>query len=315
MMKFMKSAKKEIGSLTEKGKQAVKKWRLPALRLRMRVILYVSSVGLAAAAVWQAISSPLLEAVGYLVYTLAFILLCAGGFYVQRDIRKARREVFLPLIESNPLTQKAHSDYGYRTILTAGFGTGVNLAFTLCNAVWGIWNRSAWFITIAVYYSLLGGMRFFSIQSKRMADLEQDREKALRREIAVMKRDGSCLLLMTLALGGMVFLKLTGNIVTPYSAEFAIATAAYTFYKMIFAVRNRIKVRRLGSPILTAVRNIGFADALVSLFSLQVLMLVSFETGESGNYHAAINSITGFAVCTAVIVMGIRMRRASVYWN
>lgn len=166
---------------------------------------------------------------------------------------------------------------------------------------------------MAVYYSLLGGIRFFSIQAKKRADLEQDQEKALEKEIAVMKRDGFLLLLMTTALGSIVFLKITGNVVTPYSETLAIATAAYTFYKLIFSVRSMLKVRGLGSPILTAVRNIAFADALVSLFSLQVLMIVSFDPGSGGNYNIIMNSMTGLIVCSTVMLMGIRMVRASGY--
>lgn len=248
---------------------------------------------------------------GYLLYALAFALLCVGGFYLQRDIRLLRKDVLLPLIETNPLTRKAYRDYGYRTLLTAEGGTAINLAFTVYNGVWGIKNHSVWFITMAVYYSLLGGMRFFSIQAKRKADMEPEHEKAFRREIAVMKRDGVLLLLMTAALGGIVFLKITGNVVTPYSAELAIATAAYTFYKLIFAVRNMLKVRGLGSPILTAVRNIAFADALVSLFSLQVLMLVSFHSESSGTHDVVMNSIIGLVVCVTVMLMGVWMVRAS----
>lgn len=287
--------------------------KLPALKLWMRILLYVLCAAAAVISIWQAVFSPAPEIVGYLLYALAFALMCAGGFYLQRDIRLLRKDVLLPLIERNPLTRKAYRDYGYRTLLTAGGGTAINLAFTVYNGAWGIKNHSVWFITMAAYYGFLGGMRFFSVLAKRRADMEQEQEKAFQRETAVMKRDGVLLLLMTTALSGIVFLKVTGNMVTPYSAELAITTAAYTFYKLIFAVRNMLRVRGLGSPILTAVRNIAFADALVSLFSLQVLMIVSFDTESGGTYDILMNSMTGLIVCITVILMGIRMVRASGY--
>ena len=122
-----------------------------------------------------------------------------------------------------------------------------------------------------------------------------------------MKRDGMILLLVTGALGAIIFLKIVRNAVTPYSTVLAIATAAYTFYKIIFAVWNMRKVRKLGSPILTAIRNVAFADALVSLFSLQVLMFVSFESKESGSYDKLMNSVTGMVVCLSVVILGLRM--------
>lgn len=308
----MKKNGNEEKRRTEK-RQWSNHWKMPALKWRMRFLLYLLGAVTAAASVCQAVFSPAPEMAGYLIYALAFVLLCADGFYLSGDIRLLRKNVVLPLIEANPLTRKAYRDYGYRTILTAGLGTAVNLAFTVYNGVWGITNHSVWFITVAVYYSLLGGMRFFSIQAKRKTDLEQDHQKAFQGEIVVMKWDGVLLLLMTTALGSIVFLKITGNVVTPYSAELAITTAAYTFYKLSFAIRNMWKVRGLGSPILTAVRNIAFADALVSLFSLQVLMFVSFDSESDGRYDVAMNSITGFIVCITIILMGIWMVRSIGY--
>lgn len=306
-MRFMKSVKKATGFCIDR------KWKMPTLKLWMRVLLYLLGAAAAAAAICQAVFGPVPEMAGYLIYTLAFILVCADVFYLLKDIRLLGKDVLLPLVEANPLTRKAYRDYGYRTILTAGAGTAINFAFTVYNGVWGITNRSVWFITMAVYYSLLGGMRFFSIHAKRKTDLELDYEKAFQDEIAVMKWDGVLLLLMTAALGGIVFLKITRNMVTPYSVELAITTAVYTFYKLSFAVRNMWKVRGLGSPILTAVRNIAFADALVSLFSLQVLMLVSFASESEGRYDVVMNSLTGLAVCIAIILMGIWMVRAVGY--
>ncbi len=276
MMRSMKSAKRETACCTDKKEREVQRdgvmkksrkrkklpvRKLPAGKLWMRILLYLLCLGTAAASICQAVFRPVPEIAGYLLYVMAFVLLCVGGFYLQRDIRLLRKDVLLPLIERNPLTRKAYRDYGYRTLLAAGGGTVINLAFTVYNGVWGIINHSVWFITMAVYYSLLGGIRFFSIQAKKRADLEQDQEKALGKEIAVMKRDGFLLLLMTTALGSIVFLKITGNVVTPYSETLVIATAAYTFYK----------------------------------------------------HNIIMNSMTGLIVCTTVMLMGIRMVRASGY--
>lgn len=304
-MRYTKSAKHETGRCTA-GKEK-RKWKLPPLKPWRRALLYLSGSMAAAAAILQAARAPLPQAAGYPVYAAAFLLLCGTAVYLQQDVRRLGKKMLFSLIASHPLIGKAYRDYGYRTMLTAGFGTAVNLAFTVCNGVWGIWNRSVWFIAMAVYYSLLGGMRFFSVSSKRRADLEPDREAAFQKEMAVMKRDGMILLLVTGALGAIIFLKIVRNAVTPYSTVLAIATAAYTFYKIIFAVWNMRKVRKLGSPILTAIRNVAFADALVSLFSLQVLMFVSFESKESGSYDKLMNSVTGMAVCLSVVILGLRM--------
>ena len=309
MMKSTKSARRETASCTEGKKE---KRKLPDLK-PWAIGLYLVCAGASAGAILQASLGLLPEAAGYPLYGVAFFLLCASAVYVWRGIRRLRQGVLIPLIEANPLTRRVYRDYGYRTLLTAGLGTAVNLAFMLYNGLWGILNRSLWFVTVAVYYSLLGGIRFFSLQAKRRADREEDRVLAYEQEMAVMRRDGFLLLAATAVLGGMIFLKIAGNMVTPYSQVFAIATAVYTFYKIILAVRNIFKVRRLGSPILTAVRNIALADALVSLFSLQALLLVSFATEESRSFDKLMNSITGLAVWLVVSLLGICMARAFAY--
>lgn len=123
MMRSMKSAKRETACCTDKKEREVqgdgvmkksrKRKKLPAGKLWMRVLLYLLCLGTAAASICQAVFRPAPEIVGYLLYVMAFVLLCIGGFYLQRDIRLLRKDVLLPLIERNPLTRKAYRDYGY----------------------------------------------------------------------------------------------------------------------------------------------------------------------------------------------------------
>jgi len=61
----------------------------------------------------------------------------------------------------------------------------------------------------------------------------------------------------------------------------------------------------LKSPLLVAVRNVGYADALVSMMSLQAALLVSFGDGEPD--PRLMNGISGAAVCGTVSLIGIYM--------
>ena len=82
--------------------------------------------------------------------------------------------------------------------------------------------------------------------------------------------------------------------------------AMYTFYKAIIAVVNIVKVRKLQSPLLVTIRNIGYADALVSVLSLQTAMFVSF--GENSDVDPGVmNGITGTCVCIMILAIGIYM--------
>lgn len=72
------------------------------------------------------------------------------------------------------------------------------------------------------------------------------------------------------------------------------------------AVVNMIKVRKTQSPILITIRNIGVADALVSVLTLQATMLASFKDKSNLNSNQ-MNAITGLAVCILISILGISM--------
>ncbi len=55
------------------------------------------------------------------------------------------------------------------------------------------------------------------------------------------------------------------------------------------------------------IRNIGFADALVSILSLQTAMFASF--GGDNEFIRPMNAATGTVVCLMILIMGIRMIR------
>lgn len=66
------------------------------------------------------------------------------------------------------------------------------------------------------------------------------------------------------------------------------------------------KVRKFQSPILLTIRNIGVADALVSMLTLQMTMLASFQENSSINADR-MNAVTGMVFCVLIALLGIRM--------
>ena len=265
----------------------------------------------AAAAIVQAAYSFLPEAAGAAVYAAAAVLMGVSAIYLYRDIRGAYRAV-IAKIESNALTKRLYRDYGYRTVITTFLSTGINVAYMVYNGVFGILNQSVWFNTMAVYYCLLGGMRFHSVGVKRRTDRMENREAARQKELLVLRRDGILLFLMTVALSGMVFLTISENMDRSHSEIHAIAIAAYTFYKITISLMNMWKSRKMDSPILQAIRNIGFADALVSMISLQTVMLSSFQSDGQENFGTIMNGALGLVVCMIIVLMGVRMIYVSV---
>ena len=127
-----------------------------------------------------------------------------------------------------------------------------------------------------------------------------------KKERSVIRTDGILLLLLNLALSGVVLLTISQGTAKTYSEIMVISIAAYTFYKITMAVIHMIKVRKMQSPILITIRNIGVADALVSMLTLQAPMLASFREKSSMDANR-MNGITGLAVCVLIAALGVSM--------
>lgn len=119
---------------------------------------------------------------------------------------------------------------------------------------------------------------------------------------------GILLLALNFALTGVILLTIAQDTAKRYSEVVVISIATYTFYKIIMAVANMVKVRKTRSPVLIAIRNIGTADALVSMLTLQATMLASFQ-GNGGLDANWMNAVTGMVVCVLILALGVSMIR------
>ena len=119
---------------------------------------------------------------------------------------------------------------------------------------------------------------------------------------------GILLLVLNFALTGVILLTIAQDTARRYSEIVVISIATYTFYKIIMAVVNMVKVRKMQSPVLITIRNIGVADALVSMLTLQATMLASFQ-GKGGLDANRMNAVTGMVVCVLILALGVSMIR------
>jgi len=171
-----------------------------------------------------------------------------------------------------------------------------NLTYAVYNCVLGFVSHSWWFITLSAYYAVLGVMRFAVLQIKRKSETE----------IFAKKFTGFCFLFLSVCLVGTVILSLTDNRGVKHHEIVMITIALYTFTKVVLGIINLVKSKKLSSPAFKTLRNISFADALVSVFSLQRSMLVTFEGMSEGDIFL-FNVLTGTGVCISVLVLGINL--------
>lgn len=270
------------------------------------LIVYLLAVGAAAFSVIQVQKGILPQIAGILVYIFAAVSLTAACICLYNDLRNGAIEKLLMTVKKTSFGAQFLEDYTFRTILTTMPSFIINVAYTVYNGVIGIVNQSSWFITMAVYYSLLGVMRYHAVNAGRKISRMKNQKLIRKKELAVIKTDGLLLLLLNLALSGVVLLTIAKGRAKAYSEIMAISIAAYTFYKTTMAVINMVKVRKMQSPILITIRNIGVADALVSMLTLQTTMLASFQNTSHLDVNR-MNALTGMAVCILIALLGISM--------
>ena len=275
-------------------------------KFMIHLLVYISTAAAAVLSIIQAGKQILPWIAGIVVYVLAAVLLTLSCVFFYHDLRENVIKKILEVIKKNPLGERFLADYTFRTILTTLPAFLINVAYTVYNGVIGIINQSVWFITMAVYYSLLGIMRYRAVSTGRKISRLDDREQIRKKELSVIKTDGILLLVLNLALSGVVLLTIAQDTAKRYSEIMVISIAAYTFYKITMAVVNMVKVRKRKSPILITIRNIGAADALVSMLTLQAAMFASFQDKNSLNTNQ-MNAITGLSVCILISILGISM--------
>jgi len=154
-------------------------------------------------------------------------------------------------------------------------------------------SLSWWMLTIGTYYIVLSTMRIAVLKTKSSG-------KSIQRISGIM------LVCMTIPLAGTVVLASIKDRGIHYHEIVMIAIAVFAFTKITLASVNLAKSRKSNAEKVRTLRNISFADAFVSIFSLQRSMLVSFE-GVTVAGIRIMNIATGSGVCVIVFALGVNL--------
>ncbi len=173
-----------------------------------------------------------------------------------------------------------------------------NALYAVANCAVGFITHSWWFITIGAYYTVLATTRFSILQIAKKSN--GDTANFAKRITGIL------LLVLSFCLVGVNILSAMKERGTQFHEIIMIAIATYTFTKITVAIIGLVKSKQSASPSLLTLRNISFADAVVSVYSLQRSMLVSFP-GMAPNEIQIFNILTGTAAWLIVLLLGINL--------
>lgn len=249
--------------------------------------------------------SETLSSLSYGLFVLAAVLL---GFIIYTTVIYAPiiKQKITDKLKSFPFTASIMENYGFKTAVFSIVSFGITVAFATVNLVSAIRYRLLWYGAIAVYYFVLvlfrGGVLLADrLCKKRFAENEKEYENS---KLKIYLASGAFLVLVEFAMIAAVTQMMLSERPTESGTIMAIANAAFTFYKTAMAIYNFVKAKQFDNPVTQSLRNLNLADACMSVVSLTVLMISTFNSGD--NINPAMNyvkPVVGFIACAVVIAI------------
>ena len=250
------------------------------------------------------INIPALDYIAYILSAYALIICVTAILKIINFVRNGVSEhPFMKWLLSVPIMEKFIHEKNFRTEIALYPGFFINVLYVIFKTATGIYYRSAWFISLGVYYLALAIMRFLLIHYIRWKKQTSDKNDELRR----YRMCGCMLFLINAALVRITILAVKKNAGFFYPGYLIYVMAMYAFYSVITAVMNLVKYRKYGSPILSAAKVINMSTALVSIFSLETAMLAQFGSESTEHFRVIMTALTGASVSLIVVGMAVFM--------
>lgn len=242
------------------------------------------------------------SASAYMIYCMSAYSLTIWLAALPRLIKEMKTAImtsrFMRKVSSSKITGRYLNDLAFRGNVSIYQGMAVNAFYVVFRIVAGIRYASVWFISMAVYHLVIGGLWAYLVVCYRRRDPELERR--------CYHTTAWLIFLLNIPMGGMIVLMVRTNSAFSYPGSIIYLSALYTFYTMVTSVLNLVKFRKLGSPILSAAKVLNFIAAMMSILGLQTAMISRFsENGES--YRKMMNAITGGFVYGIVILIAVIM--------
>lgn len=164
------------------------------------------------------------------------------------------------------------NDLWFRAEASVHISTGVNLTYSMYQAMIGLTRNSAWFDALAIYYILLTATRvlmLYYIRNEAPDGIE---------ELKRYRRCGAMMLSLTFLILGLGLLVNNGNSAPKeYPGHMVFVVGTFTVYTFVNSIRNLWNYRTLESPLISASKSVNLAAAMVSLYAFQAAVFAQFR--------------------------------------
>lgn len=246
---------------------------------------------------------------GFLSYPLYVVAAMTLTYTVYSLVRvvPTMKSRFLTVMGKRDFTRNLTEDYSFRTVAFSCISFVINIGFVIFNSVFAITLHSVWYGAMAGYYLLLSAIRGSVVLGGRKAvrKARGDETALLVNKLKVYRNCGVSLFILEVAMAVAVSLMVLSRRPTQSTEIMAIASAAYTFVKMTASIVNLVKAKRIKDPVVQSIRNIGLAEATVSMLSLCTVLIATF--GKEDTDMFAMKAVAGMVVCLMTVLLGAFM--------
>lgn len=259
-------------------------------------LFYITFVIIISATLTLVVVVPKQTLLHYTLYILSAISLT---YFIYTIVILAPRlkQNIIEFLRKFKFTSTLLDNYGYRTMMFGVVGFVLNVTYVAFIGVLAIMTKSAWYISISVYYLILILMKGNIFYSKKKYDTEIKKARAYR-------FCGIMFILLMIAFSGVIVLIYTSNMYFEFAGLMIYAVAAFTFYKLTLAIINIFKARYQDDLYIQSIRNVNLVSAMISIIVLQVAMFQAFSPKHNTSFA---NGLTGGVVSVLILLLGIFM--------
>lgn len=272
------------------GWKAFARWKLWHPHPVLSLLLAVLSGGLV---IWVFVSGRENSFLAYPIYCLAAYALTVLVIATPKMVKWINHTA-----HTNKLIRPLMEDKNKRFLLGLFWEQAVNFLYGGFKTVYGLLLGSWWTAADGLYNFVQGVIQLLQLAQHR-------KHLSVEKQWKRYRFSGYLILLVHLTMTGLVFMMIHQGQAEEYPGFLIFAIAAFAFYKLITSIVDVAKDRKHVSPVDSSVYLLDLAQALFSLFSLQVALIHAFDDGSLN--VKLMNSLTGGAVCLLVLGMGIYM--------
>lgn len=229
----------------------------------------------------------------YVMYMIAFYTLVIVCVRIPGIIKWWKR-----VLHENKYTDRYLTDKDLRMRISMYRSLLITFIFATFKIILGFVYDSSWFFAMAGYNVILSLMRFILIRQSQKKGISEYEERI--RGLQGYRVCGWLMMVLNVAVSVIMFMVIVQRQVIQYNMIVTIGLAAFTFYCFTMAIINMVKYRDRKNPIYAAVKRVDMVKAIVSIFTLQVAMLTTFQ-GQGAELNTGLmNTLTGIAVTIAI---------------